>query len=245
MERFTFKFFNKLLLTTVLGATSLHGQGGGQAVGTDSLAAPGRKLSYAALFRPHQFSFSADMVGYARMLFNHARDRQLHTLCLQLHSQRLFLNNEHHFSEVRIRHQNDSLSSLYTSTGYSSHLGPHLKLFTGQKRQRDVIFVGIQYARAWSQVHLSHTQALSFLGSHARMRSLSNVRARWWEATLGVQTRIVSQLYMGYSVRFMFYHRVRVSQNASFQPYHTPGYGMHNRTGKVRLLYSLRYVFDW
>ncbi|MCY4418524.1 MAG: DUF6048 family protein [Cytophagales bacterium] len=240
-----YRFFNSSL---ILGLTFLWGSFlNGQATlnkAADSLSGTGSGFVYADLYRPYQLSLSLDLVGPV-WLFLRPEYKHLYSLSLGLHTPRIVWDSEITFSQVELSSNTQNFQTHYDGQGIGIRIGPRLRLFTRGEAQRDMSFLGFRYGRALSQSSLIHRQDFSFLGSRELRHDITSFQASWWEVLAGMEMGLTQNLFIGYMIQFMFLHRLYLPSETAYNPYHTPGYGLHTRQGKIRLNYTLTYTIPF
>jgi hypothetical protein len=126
----------------------------------------------------------------------------------------------------------------YKSEGNFFRIGPQVDFMPFNKNWSNLTF-GIMYAWAnfndridyelrneeWDDVNLNYSN--------------NSIRARWYEASLGLSAHIIGPLYLGYTFRFKL--AKKMSDPGPLKPYEIPGFGPARRGSNFGMSYYITY----
>lgn len=142
-----------------------------------------------------------------------------------------------------------SMSSSYTSSGQYFRVGLNYNLLQDTP-DRNMAFLGFRYARSFLQDHLVSKVSYDSKGL-IKTQNVSidskqnNVKARWFEAVVGVKVKVWGPLYAGGTLRHKF--GLRIDHADSHVPYDMLGWGLNDqeKTFGFNLYLSLRIPFSY
>lgn len=98
----------------------------------------------------------------------------------------------------------------------------------------NVLSLGLRYARASFEDNFSYTQNLGF-GEEQYEYANTRLNARWYEVTLNLRGKIVSNLYMGFTMRWQFARKI--NGEGEFKTFDVPGFGKTRRENSTAFDY--------
>ena len=123
----------------------------------------------------------------------------------------------------------------YQNTGQYVRLGGDWN-FVKDQESGNVISLGLRYARASFEDELDYSQNLGF-GENAFEYSNSNLNARWFEITLNLRGKIVTNLFMGFSMRWQFSRKI--NGEGELKAFDIPGFGTTRRENSTAFDYYI------
>lgn len=212
MLRFTFS-----LLTLVLSLTALC-----------QPATPKNKKEPVD-FRPFEVKIGVNAIRSIRS-FSGSSDLTTHELqtALAIHKYNVVFDfglEEHKRGE----------SFAYENNGSYYRIGLD-RNFTKDKASGNVLSLGLRYARASFDDKLIFTTDQGF-GEQEYVLENSTLTARWLELAFNVRGRIVSDLYMGFTMRWQFLRQI--NGEGDLKTFDIPGFGKTNRQNSTAFDYYL------
>lgn len=98
----------------------------------------------------------------------------------------------------------------------------------------NVLSLGLRYARAVFEDRLLYTRDLGF-GEQNFLYTNSSLKARWYEVTFNLRGKIVSNLYMGFTMRWQFARKI--NGEGDLKTYDVPGFGNTRRENSTAFDY--------
>ena len=126
-------------------------------------------------------------------------------------------------------------SFAYENTGSYYRIGLD-RNFTKDKSSGNVLSLGLRYARANFSDELIYTSDLGFGEQEYRLEN-DGLTARWLEVAFALRGRIVSNLYMGFTMRWQFLRQINGA--GELQPFDIPGFGKTKRQNSTAFDYYL------
>lgn len=108
--------------------------------------------------------------------------------------------------------------------------------FTKDRASGNVLSLGLRYARANFDDQLLYTADQGF-GEQNYALENNALTARWLEVAFNVRGRIVSNLYMGFTMRWQFLRQI--NGEGELKTYDIPGFGKTNRQNSTAFDYYL------
>jgi len=99
-----------------------------------------------------------------------------------------------------------------------------------------VLSLGLRYSRAYFRDELDYTTDQDF-GEENYLYSNDELRARWFEVTFNLRGRVVSNLYMGFTMRWQTFRAL--NGEADLKAYDIPGFGTTRRNNSTAFDYYL------
>ncbi|WP_462253951.1 DUF6048 family protein [Ekhidna sp.] len=108
--------------------------------------------------------------------------------------------------------------------------------FTKDKSSGNVLSLGLRYARANFEDRLSYTADQGF-GEQEYLLENNSLNARWMEVAFNIRGRIVSNFYMGFTMRWQFLRKI--NGEGELQTFDIPGFGKTNRKNSTAFDYYM------
>ena len=100
----------------------------------------------------------------------------------------------------------------------------------------NVLSLGLRYARASFEDEIRFTQDFGF-GEQDFQYTNANLNARWFEVTFNLRGKIVSNLYMGFTMRWQFARKI--NGEGDFKTFDVPGFGKTRRENSTAFDYFI------
>lgn len=123
----------------------------------------------------------------------------------------------------------------YENKGYYYRIGID-RNFVKDASSGNVLSLGLRYCRASFEDALAYTTDLGF-GEQTYSFANSDLTARWMEVAFGLRGKIVSNLYMGFTMRWQFMRKLNGAE--TLEPYDIPGFGKTKRRNSTGFDYYL------
>ncbi len=108
--------------------------------------------------------------------------------------------------------------------------------FSKDKKSGNVLSLGLRYARANFEDQLTYTEDQGFGRQTYRLEN-ENLTARWLEVAFGLRGRIVSNLYMGFTMRWQFSRKI--NGEGELKTFDIPGFGKTRRQNSTAFDYYI------
>lgn len=108
--------------------------------------------------------------------------------------------------------------------------------FSKNKESGNVLSLGLRYARASFSDQLMFTQDFGF-GEQNYFLENSSLSARWAEVVFNVRGRIVSDLYMGFTMRWQLLRKI--NGEGELKTFDVPGFGKTRRSNSTAFDYYI------
>lgn len=108
--------------------------------------------------------------------------------------------------------------------------------FVKEKASGNVLSLGLRYARANFEDQMTFTADQGF-GEQTYALANDDLSARWMEVTLGLRGKVVSNLYMGFTMRWQFSRKI--NGEGELKTYDIPGFGKTTRQNSTAFDYYL------
>lgn len=182
-------------------------------------------------FRPSEILFATDVVGLGKTIFTEDTKLEFHT---KLDFHHYYLAGEFGISQINPTGTNFD----YTSEGAFFRIGPQVNLMPYNKH-RSSIFFGVMYARSSFSDKIDYTQSDIIWGDKTTVYANDELKARWYEANIGINTRLVGPIYLGYTLRFKF--AKSLSGHQELFPLEIPGFGAADKGNSFGFTYQIIY----
>lgn len=182
-------------------------------------------------FKPSEIIFAADVVGLGKTAFTDETKLEFHSK-IDFHNYYLAAG----FGIDKINPTGDDFD--YSSEGTFFRVGPHINLMP-YNIHRSSIFFGLMYARSTFSDKINYSHDDAGWGANQITYANDDMKARWFEANLGINVQIAGPLYLGYTMRFKF--AKDLSGNGELMPYEIPGFGKADKTGQFGFNYYVIY----
>lgn len=181
-------------------------------------------------FRAHELQLGVNLVRLGRDAFGKGLNTGEVQGSLGLHNYLLALDIG---SEKNTRGEDYT----YVSDGNYFRLGVDYN-FVKDKFNGNIMSLGLRYARAYFDETLNYTYDDGFgFGEQTVSRQNSDTKARWAELAFNLRGKVVSNLYMGMTLRWQVLRKV--SGDGELQTYDVPGYGNTKRKNSTQFDYYL------
>lgn len=108
--------------------------------------------------------------------------------------------------------------------------------FTKDQESGNALTLGLRYARASFNDQISFTVDQGF-GEQDYFLENENLTARWIEVAVGLRGKVVSNLYMGFTMRWQFARKI--NGEGELKTYDVPGFGKTKRQNSTAFDYYL------
>ena len=108
--------------------------------------------------------------------------------------------------------------------------------FSKDKASGNVLSLGLRYARANFEDQLMYTSNQGF-GEQNYILKNNDLTARWMEVAFNVRGRIISNLYMGFTMRWQFARKI--NGEGQLKTYDIPGFGKTRQQNSTAFDYYL------
>ena len=108
--------------------------------------------------------------------------------------------------------------------------------FTKDKESGNALTLGLRYARANFNDQMTFTADQGF-GEQDYFLENESLTARWVEVAFGLRGKIVSNLYLGFTMRWQFARKI--SGEGALKTYDIPGFGKTRRQNSTAFDYYL------
>ncbi|WP_370088487.1 DUF6048 family protein [Ekhidna sp.] len=108
--------------------------------------------------------------------------------------------------------------------------------FTKDKESGNVLSLGLRYARASFEDRMTFTSDQGF-GEQTYTLENDDLTARWLEVAFGLRGKVVSNLYMGFTMRWQFARKI--NGEGELKTYDIPGFGKTKRQNSTAFDYYL------
>ena len=182
-------------------------------------------------FAPSEVIFGTDIIGLGKTLFTDQTKLEFHA---KIDFHHYYLAGE--FGIDKINPTGEGFN--YRAEGTFFRIGPHVNLMP-YNAHRSSIFFGIMYARSSFNDRINYAQEDTGWGSENLSYSNDNLKARWFEANMGINVKVVGPLYLGYTLRFKF--SKSLTGNDELFPFEIPGYGRADKGAQFGFNYYVIY----
>lgn len=108
--------------------------------------------------------------------------------------------------------------------------------FSKDKESGNVLSLGLRYARANFEDQMTYTADHGF-GEQTYLLANNDLTARWLEVAFGLRGKVVSNLYMGFTMRWQFSRKI--NGEGELKTYDIPGFGKTSRQNSTAFDYYL------
>ena len=123
----------------------------------------------------------------------------------------------------------------YTNKGNYFRVGTDWN-FVKDKPSGNVLSLGLRYARAGFEDELRYTSDQGFGTSNYAFEN-TDLSARWGEVTFNLRGKVVSDLYMGFTMRWQFARKI--NGEGVLETYEIPGFGKTKRKNSTAFDYYI------
>ncbi|MEQ9466929.1 MAG: DUF6048 family protein [Ekhidna sp.] len=179
-------------------------------------------------FRPYEVKIGMNAIRTGRTFFNSGLTTHEVEVALALHRYNVVLDygiEEHQRGET-FDYEN---KGSYFRTGIDRN-------FTKDQQSGNVLSLGLRYARASFEDQLIYTEDYDF-GEETFNLSNPDLSARWFEVAFGLRGKLVSNLYMGFTMRWQFARKI--DGEGELKTYEIPGFGKTKRQNSTAFDYYL------
>lgn len=179
-------------------------------------------------FRPYEVKIGVNAIRSGRTFFGSGLTTHEVEAALALHRYNLVLDYgiEEHQRGDTYDYEN---KGSYFRAGFDRN-------FTKDQNSGNVLSLGLRYARASFEDQLVYTSDQGF-GEESYSLSNSDLTARWFEVAMGLRGKVVSNLYMGFSLRWQFARKIE--GEGELKTYEIPGFGKTKRQNSTAFDYYL------
>ena len=179
-------------------------------------------------FRPHEIKLGMNVVRSARTAFG--TDLVTHEIEAALAMHRFVVVGNFGIEE---RQRGETFD--YENKGSYYRIGID-RNFTKDKESGNALTLGLRYARASFNDQMAFTADQGF-GEQNYFLENENLTARWVEVAFGLRGKVVSNLYMGFTMRWQFARKI--SGEGALKTYDIPGFGKTRRQNSTAFDYYL------
>lgn len=108
--------------------------------------------------------------------------------------------------------------------------------FSKDKESGNVLSLGLRYARANFEDQMTYIADQGF-GEQTYFLENNDLSARWLEVAFGLRGKVVSNLYMGFTMRWQFSRKI--NGEGELKTYDIPGFGKTKRQNSTAFDYYL------
>ncbi|GAB4233395.1 MAG: hypothetical protein Tsb0034_06620 [Ekhidna sp.] len=193
-------------------------------VAQDRPQLPKEKVS----FKPHDIKVGLNAIRTGRTMFG--TDIQTYEVqgILALHQFNLVADLG---SEKNTRGE----SFGYESSGNYFRIGTDWN-FVKDRPSGNILSLGLRYARAYFKDELVFSGDQGF-GEQTFAYANPKLRARWFEVTFNLRGKVVSNLYMGFTMRWQAFRTLRGEE--TLKAYEIPGFGKTKRQNSTGFDYYI------
>lgn len=135
-----------------------------------------------------------------------------------------------HQDSIANGYHNSAGKGYYKNDGHYIRFGGDIN-FLLKDPDRNMIFIGLRYGLSNYSEVLNYSIPDSvygqIYGKIPKSISSSGLKGHWFELTSGLRVKIISGLWMGYTIRLKF--APGVSGSGAMKPFDIPGYGLAER----------------
>ncbi|WP_420317177.1 DUF6048 family protein [Ekhidna sp.] len=179
-------------------------------------------------FKPHELKIGLNAIRSGRTFS--ANDLTTHEIEAALAMGQFILIMDYGIEE---RQRGESFN--YQNKGSFYRLGFD-RNFTKDKESGNALTLGLRYARASFEDQMSFTADQGF-GEQTYVLENNELSARWLEVAFGIRGRVVSNLYMGFTLRWQFARKI--NGEGELKTYDIPGFGKTRRQNSTAFDYYL------
>ncbi len=185
-------------------------------------------------FRPHELKVGVNLVRLGQNAFASGLNTTEFQGALGTHSYFLILDIG---SETNTR----GTEYQYVNDGYFFRTGIDHN-FVKDKYNGNVLSLGLRYARSYFDESLNYTRDFGFGQEQTIKQENLNANARWAELTFNLRGKVVSNLYMGMTLRWQVLRKV--NNEGELKVYDIPGYGNTSRNNSTQFDYYLAWRLE-
>ncbi|MEP2024678.1 MAG: DUF6048 family protein [Reichenbachiella sp.] len=182
-------------------------------------------------FVPSEIIFASDVIGLGKTLFSDETKLEFHS---KIDFHHYFLAGDFGVDKINLSGEGFD----YHSEGTFFRIGPHINMMPYNKH-RSSIFFGLMYARSSFNDRMDYSQSDSGWGGGQISYTNDNLKARWFEANMGINVKVVGPLYLGYTIRFKF--SKSLSDTGELLPFEIPGFGQAAKGSQFGFNYYVIY----
>lgn len=190
--------------------------------------APQQNVKQPVDFRPYELKLGGNAIRSARTAFG--SDLITHELEAAVAMHRFVV-----VANFGIEERQRGESFNYKNKGSYYRVGID-RNFTKDKESGNALTLGLRYARANFNDHMTFTADQGF-GEQTYFLENDNLTARWVEVAFGLRGKIVSNLYMGFTMRWQFARKI--NGEGELKTYDVPGFGKTRRQNSTAFDYYL------
>ncbi len=187
-----------------------------------------RKKKDSINFKPYELKLGINTIRSGRTFFDSDLISHEIEVAVGVHKYNLVLDYgvEEHNRGESFDYQN---KGSYFRVGFDRN-------FSKNKESGNVLSLGLRYGRAYFEDQLIHTTDHGF-GEQIYTLQNKNLTARWLEVVFGVRGKIVSNLYMGFTMRWQFLRKI--NGETELKTFDIPGFGKTKRKNSTAFDYYL------
>lgn len=182
-------------------------------------------------FKPSELIVGVDAIRLGKTLFTDETQLEFHS---RIDFHQYYLAGE--FGIDKTKASGNGFD--YSAEGTFFRVGPQVNMMPYNKH-RSSIYFGLMYARSSFSDQIIYDTDDTGWGAQSITYSNDNLTARWYEANVGINVKVLGPLYLGYTVRFKF--AKKLSGAGELQPFEIPGFGEANKGSRFGLNYYLIY----
>ena len=179
-------------------------------------------------FRPYELKMGVNSIRSGRTFFGSDLTSHEVEAAVAFHRYNLVLDygvEEHQRGET-FDYQN---KGSYYRVGFDRN-------FSKEKESGNVLSLGLRYARANFEDQITYIADQGF-GEQTYFFENENLSARWLEVAFGLRGKVVSNLYMGFTMRWQFSRKI--DGEGELKTYDIPGFGKTRRQNSTAFDYYL------
>lgn len=195
---------------------------------------PGTDIPEVKDFRPTGLKLSYDIIPLGESLFEKAKQGQHFQASIDFYN--YFLVAEYGVGSTS--RGTDSTYS-YANEGWYWRVGPEVNFLKNDKKGNSLTF-GLRFAQSYFSDEIAF-QTDSYFGNDLDIASANPaMKATWAEMTAGLNVHVWKGLYMGYTIRYKLFRKVKGI--GDFSPYDIPGWGQTRNQSAAGFSYFIGWI---
>ncbi len=187
-----------------------------------------RRIGPKPDWTPHELKVGINAIRSGRTIFGSGLNTHEIQLGLAMYRAIVIL-------DLGVEENRRGESFSYTNTGQYFRFGADWN-FIKEQESGNVLALGLRYARAGFNDNLSYTNDQGFGEENFQFEN-ANLNARWFEVTLNLRGKIVSNLYMGMTLRWQ--NSRKINGEGVLKTFDIPGFGKTRRENSTAFDYYI------
>lgn len=182
-------------------------------------------------FRPHELKVGLNLIRFGRNAFDSDLSTGEIQAALGMHS---------YFLTLDLGTEKNTRGDQYVSDGHYFRIGVDHN-FVKDKYNGNVLSLGLRYARASFDESLNYSGNFGF-GQNQPISRANTTQARWAELAFKLRGKVVSNLYMGMTMRWQVLRKI--NGETELKTYDIPGYGNTKRKNSTQFDYYVAWRLE-